>query len=70
MNRSTINVLIKELEGTCLNYIKLSNQLEIEEVTEDQKANIMGDIMACVVLLNAQTTSVEEELDVIYEIAE
>ena len=64
---SNINLLLRtllsELSEECLSTIKLINQLEIEDITEEQIEDILGELIASVTHLQVQASIVKEELE-------
>ena len=64
---SNINTLLKtllsELSEECLSTIKLINQLDIEDLTDEQIEDILGELIASVTHLQVQAAIVREELE-------
>lgn len=58
----TLNGLIKELKEECETFIRLANQFEGAELTEEQVEELLGEIMASVVSLDVHSAHVREEL--------
>ena len=59
----TLKAMIKELKDECLKCVKLVNQLELENLTEEQIDEILGELTASVTHLNTQSQSVKEEIE-------
>lgn len=59
---SLLRTLLGELSEECLSTIKLINQLEIEDLTEEQIEDILGEMIASVTHLQVQASIVKEEL--------
>lgn len=59
----TLSVMLDELRDECLRCIKLINQLELDNLTEEQVDEILGDLTASVAHLNIHSETVKEELD-------
>ncbi len=58
----TLEGLLRELKDECENYIKLMNQLDMENLTKEQIEEILGEIMASVVSLEVHSEHTKEEL--------
>jgi hypothetical protein len=58
----TLEGLLLELKEECENYIKLMNQLELENLTKEQIEEMLGEIMASVVSLEVHSEHAKEEL--------
>jgi len=58
----TLEGLLLELKEECENYIKLMNQLELENLTKEQIEEMIGEIMASVVSLEVHSEHAKEEL--------
>ncbi len=58
----TLEGLLLELKEECENYIKLMNQLELENLTKEQIEEVLGEIMASVVSLEVHSEHAKEEL--------
>lgn len=56
----TITELLKELGEECNKTLKLLSQLEIEGLAPEQVANILAELGAAVVHLNAHTDGLQE----------
>ena len=59
----TLRTMIKELKDECLKCVKLANQLELENLTEDQIDEIFGELTVSVTHLYTQSQSVKEEIE-------
>lgn len=63
----TLSVLLDELQEECLKVVKLTEGLKIEDLTNEQMENILGDLSASVTHLKVHSEQVEqvieEELD-------
>lgn len=63
----TLSVLLDELEEECLKVIKLTEGLRIENLTEGQIENMLGELSVSVTHLKVHSEQVEqvieEELD-------
>jgi hypothetical protein len=60
--RSTLTTLLNELRDECLSTIKLIHQLELEHLTDEQIEDILGELAASVIHLQAHSAMVKEEL--------
>jgi hypothetical protein len=58
----TLEGLLHELKEECENYIKLMNQLDLENLTKEQIEEVLGEIMASVVSLEVHSEHAKEEL--------
>ena len=56
-------VLFDELKEECLRYIKLLSQLELEDLTEDQKDEILGEMTASLTHLNVHSGLLKKEIE-------
>ena len=59
----TTMVLLTELKDECLRYIKLTDQIELEGLTEDQLANILGELTASTAHLNIHSETVKKIIE-------
>jgi len=59
----TTMVLLTELKDECLRYIKLTGQIELEGLTEDQLANILGELTVSAAHLNIHSETVKNEIE-------
>lgn len=59
---STLTTLLNELRDECLSTIKLIHQLELECLTDEQIDDVLGELAASVIHLQAHSTMVKEEL--------
>ena len=57
-------VKLSELKDECFRYIKLTNQIELDELTENQLSNILGELTASVTHLNIHSESLKEIIEV------
>jgi len=60
---STLSALLNELNVECLSTVKLINQLELEHLTDDQIAEILGELTASITHLKVHSEIIKEELD-------
>ncbi len=60
---NTLKVMLNELKEECLNYIKLSNQLELDNLSEEQIEELLGELTASVTHLNTQSDNIKEEIE-------
>ena len=60
---STLAALLNELSVECLTTVKLINQLELEHLTDDQIAEILGELTASITHLRVHSEIIKEELD-------
>jgi hypothetical protein len=60
---SLLRILLSELSEECLSTIKLINQLDIEDLTDEQIEDILGELIASVTHLQVQASIVKKELE-------
>ena len=60
---SLLKTLLSELSEECLSTIKLINQLDIEDLTDEQLEDILGELIASVTHLQVQAAIVKDELE-------
>ncbi len=60
---STLKVMLDELKDECLACIKLINQLESDNLSEDQIDELSGELTASVTHLNTQSSNIKEEIE-------
>ncbi|MEK6673947.1 MAG: hypothetical protein AABY42_10835 [Nitrospirota bacterium] len=60
---STLKTLLDELKETCLDTLKLINQLEIEHLSEEQLEEILGELSVSAMHLGMHADFVNEEID-------
>jgi len=60
----TTKVMLSELKDECFRYIKLTDQIELDELTENQLSNILGELTASVTHLNIHSESLKEIIEV------
>ncbi|MGR3310950.1 MAG: hypothetical protein ACUZ77_09260 [Candidatus Brocadiales bacterium] len=60
---STLTTLLNELRDECLSTIKLTHQLELEHLTDEQIDDVLGELMASVTHLHVHSAIVKEELE-------
>ncbi len=60
---STLKVMLNELKDECLTCIKLINQLELDNLSEDQIDELSGELTASVTHLNTQSNNIKEEIE-------
>ncbi len=59
----TTMIMLTELKDECLRYIKLTDQIELEGLTEDQLANILGELTASTAHLNIHSETVKNIIE-------
>ena len=59
----TLHGLLHELQEECENYIKLMNQIDLENLTMEQIEEILGEMMASIVSLEVHSRHIKEEID-------
>lgn len=59
----TTKVMLKELKEECLRYIQLTDQIELNGLTEDQLASILGELTASVTHLNIHSETIKQEIE-------
>jgi len=57
-------IMLTELKDECFRYIKLTDQIELDELTENQLSNILGELTASVTHLNIHSESLKEIIEV------
>jgi len=57
-------VMLTELKDECFRYIKLTDQIELDDLTENQLSNILGELTASVTHLNVHSESLKEIIEV------
>ncbi|ETR74244.1 MAG: hypothetical protein OMM_06449 [Candidatus Magnetoglobus multicellularis str. Araruama] len=57
-------VMLSELKDECFRYIKLTDQIELDELTENQLSNILGELTASVTHLNIHSESLKVIIEV------
>ncbi|MGR3301149.1 MAG: hypothetical protein ACUZ8I_01460 [Candidatus Scalindua sp.] len=60
---STLKVMLNELKDGCLTCIKLINQLELDNLSEEQIDELSGELTASVTHLNIQSNNIKEEIE-------
>jgi hypothetical protein len=60
---STLKVMLNELMDECLACIKLINQLELDNLSEEQVDELLGELTASVTHLNTQSNNIKEEIE-------
>lgn len=60
---STLTTLLNELREECLSCIKLMHQLELENLTDDQIDEVLGELAASVTHLHIHSAIVKEEME-------
>jgi hypothetical protein len=60
---STLKVMLNELKDECLTCIKLINQLELDNLSEEQIDELSGELTASVTHLNIQSNNIKEEIE-------
>lgn len=62
INSSTLNTLIIELKEECQNVLSLINQLEWSNLTNNQKGDILAELLASTIHLNCHCDKDLQEL--------
>ncbi|KPA15566.1 hypothetical protein MHK_004226 [Candidatus Magnetomorum sp. HK-1] len=57
-------VMLTELKDECFRYIKLTDQIELDGLTENQLSNILGELTASVTHLNIHSESLKEIIEI------
>ena len=60
---NTLKVMLNELKEECLTCIKLTNQLELDNLSEEQIEELLGELTASVTHLNTQSDNIKEEIE-------
>ncbi len=60
---NTLKVMLNELKDECLTYIKLTNRLELDNLSEEQIEELLGELTASVTHLNTQSDNIKEEIE-------
>ncbi|MGR3293081.1 MAG: hypothetical protein ACUZ9M_03575 [Candidatus Scalindua sp.] len=60
---STLKVMLNELKDECLTCIKLINQLELDNLSEEQIDELSGKLTASVTHLNTQSNNIKEQIE-------
>jgi len=60
---NTLKVMLNELKDECLTCIKLINQLELDNLSEEQLEELLGELTASVTHLNTQSDNIKEEIE-------
>lgn len=60
---NTLKVMLDELKDECLVYIKLTNQLKSENLSDDQIEELLGELTASLAHLNIQSNNIKEEIE-------
>lgn len=60
---SALKVMLNELKDECLACIKLINQLELDNLSEEQIDELSGELTASVTHLNTQSNNIKEEIE-------
>ncbi|ODS33032.1 MAG: hypothetical protein SCARUB_01851 [Candidatus Scalindua rubra] len=55
--------MLNELKDECLTCIKLINQLELDNLSEEQVDELLGELTASVTHLNTQSNNIKEEIE-------
>ncbi len=56
-------IALNELKDECLACIKLINQLELDNLSEEQVDELLGELTASVTHLNTQSNNIKEEIE-------
>lgn len=56
-------VLFDDLKDECVKFIKLMNQLDVENITEDQEEEILGEMFASLTHLNVHSGLLKEQIE-------
>lgn len=59
----TLEIMLKELKDECLEFVKLTNQLELDNLKEEQIEEILGELTASVTHLSVHSITVKEEIE-------
>ncbi|MBE9223091.1 hypothetical protein IQ215_10325 [Cyanobacterium stanieri LEGE 03274] len=62
IRNSTLNHLIIELQNECQTVISLINQLELSNLTDSQKGDILAELLASIIHLNSHCDEDLQEL--------
>ena len=62
INNSTLNQLVKELKEECQNVISLINQLELSNLSDSQKGEILADLLVSSIHLHSHCDQDFQEL--------
>ena len=62
INSSTLNQLVKELKEECQNVISLINQLELSNLSDSQKGEILADLLVSSIHLHSHCDQDFQEL--------
>ncbi|AFZ46963.1 hypothetical protein Cyast_0991 [Cyanobacterium stanieri PCC 7202] len=62
IKNSTLNYLIMELKDECQKAISLINQLELSNLTDNQKGDILAELLAVTIHLNSHCDKDLQEL--------
>jgi hypothetical protein len=60
---NTLKVMLNELKDECLICIKLINQLELDNLSEEQIEELLGELTASVTHLHTQSDNIKEEIE-------
>ncbi len=60
---NTLKVMLNELKDECLTCMKLINQLELDNLSEEQLEELLGELTASVTHLNTQSDNIKEEIE-------
>lgn len=55
--------MLDELKDECLTYIKLTNQIELNNLSEEQIEELLGELTVSVTHLNTQSNNIKEEIE-------
>ena len=59
---NTLKVMLNELKEECLTCIKLTNQLELDNLSEEQIEELLGELTASVTHLTPKLIIIKEKL--------
>jgi len=63
MLEQRLMIMLAELKEECSRYVKLTNQIELENPSEDQLAEILGELTVSTTHLMTQAQNVKEEIE-------
>lgn len=62
IDNSTLNTLVTELKQECQNILSLINQLELSDLTDNQKGEILSELLVASIHLNSHCDEDFQEL--------
>ena len=57
-------VMLTELKDECFRYIRLTDQIELDGLTENQLSNILGELTVSVAHIKIHSESLKEVIEV------